>query len=105
MVLPAAGAQPPTGSGAAPVALLAPLQDTGGGTSSVGVGSEVFALLNGPLVWFVPGAVVGVPGLLVMLWIALQALGTLAWIPAVRRMSGEEMPIRRRRRPGQPLGA
>lgn len=106
VVLPASGPQPPSGSGAAPVALLAPLQDTGGGgTSSVGVGSEVFALLDGPLVWFVPGAAVGVPGLLVMLWIALQALGALAWIPAVRRMSGEEMLIRRRRRPGQALGA
>ncbi len=39
-----------------------PCRTAGGGTSSVGVGTEVFALLNGPLVWFVPGAVVGVPG-------------------------------------------
>ena len=98
-------AAPPPGPSAAPAARLAPLKETEGGTSPIGVGTEVFALLDGPLVWFVPGAAVGVPGLLVMLWIALQALGTLAWIPAVRRMSGEPMPIRRRRRPGQPLGA
>ena len=79
-MIPAA-APPPTGPGSAPAAVLAPLQDTESGTSSVGVGTEVFALLNGPLVWFVPGAVVGVPGLLVMLWIALQALGHIGLDP------------------------
>jgi hypothetical protein len=72
-----------------------------GQTSSLGVGTEVFAMLDGPLVWFVPGAAVGVPGLLVLLFIALQAAGALAWIPAVRRMSGDPVPIRRRRRPGR----
>jgi len=51
-------------------------------------------------VWFVPGAAVAVPGLLVVLFIALQAVGALAWVPAVRRMSGDPVPIRRRRRPG-----
>ena len=49
LVIPAA-APPPTGPGSAPAAVLAPLQDTESGTSSVGVGTEVFALLNGPLV-------------------------------------------------------
>jgi hypothetical protein len=79
---------------------MAPLSD-GGGTTGVSVGTEVFALLEGPLVWFVPGAAVGVPGLLVVLFIALQAAGALAWVPAVRRMSGEPVPMQRRRRPGQ----
>jgi hypothetical protein len=85
----------PTG-GAASVGRLA---DLGGpGTGSFGLGTDVVALLDAPLVWFVPGAVVGVPGLLVLLWIALQAVGALAWIPAVRRMSGEPIATRRRRR-------
>jgi hypothetical protein len=82
-----------------PVARMAPMP--AGQTSSFGVGTEVFAMLDGPLVWFVPGAAVGVPGLLVLLFIALQAAGALAWIPAVRRMSGDPVPIRRRRRPGR----
>jgi hypothetical protein len=83
-----------------PVGRMAPLSD-GSGTTGVSVGTEVFALLEGPLVWFVPGAAVGVPGLLVVLFIALQAAGALAWVPAVRRMSGEPVPMQRRRRPGQ----
>jgi hypothetical protein len=85
---------------------VAPLNDIERGTSSIGVGTEVFALLDGPLVWFVPGAAVAVPGLFVLLFVALQALGAMAWVPAVRRMSGEDpLPLRRRRRPGEALGA
>ena len=75
------------------------LADLGGpGTGSFGLGTDVVALLDAPFVWLVPGAAVGVPGLLVLLWIALQAVGALAWIPAVRRMSGEPLATRRRRR-------
>lgn len=70
----------------------------GGSDGGTGVGLELFALLDGAHVWFVPAAAVGVPGLLVVLWVALQAVGAIAWIPAVRRMSGEE-PQRRRPRP------
>ncbi|MGH2392400.1 MAG: hypothetical protein ACRDGH_02745 [Candidatus Limnocylindria bacterium] len=82
--------------GAASVGRLA---DLGGpGTGSFGLGTDVVGLLDAPLVWFVPGAAVGVPGLLVLLWIALQAVGALAWIPALRRMSGEPLATRRRRR-------
>ena len=91
-------ARPPSASGTPhTVGRLAPFSD--GQTSSFGIGTEVFALLDGPLVWFVPGAAVAVPGFLVVLFIALQALGALAWVPAVRRMSGDAVPIRRRRRP------
>jgi hypothetical protein len=86
--------EPPS---AGPAARMAPLPE--GQTSSIGIGTEVFALLEGPLVWFVPGAAVGVPGLLVLLFIALQAAGAMAWLPAVRRMSGDPVPVRRRRRP------
>jgi hypothetical protein len=78
---------------------MAPLSDAQGG-AGIGIGTEVFALLEGPLVWFVPGAAVGVPGLLVVVFIGLQAAGAMAWIPAVRRMSGEPVAMQRRRRPG-----
>lgn len=60
------------------------------------VGVELFGLLDGDFVWFVPAASVAVPGLLVILWVLLQTIGALAWIPAVRRMS-EESEDRRRR--------
>ncbi len=98
-VVAAVPAPPPAGpSSGQPAARIAPLSDSD--TGGVGLGSEVFALLEGPLVWFVPGAVVGGPGLLILLFIALQAAGAMAWIPAVRRMSGDPVPIGRRRRPG-----
>jgi hypothetical protein len=35
--------------------------------------------------WAVPGVVVGVPGLLVMLAVLLQAGGAGAWLPIARR--------------------
>ena len=91
----AAGPSVPT-DGAASVGRIAEL--SGANTGLIGLGTDVLALLDAPLVWFVPGAVVGVPGLLVLLWVALQAVGALAWIPAVRRMSGEPLAARRRRR-------
>ena len=98
-VIVAVPAAPPSASGPpASVGRMAPLTDRE--TSSIGLGTEVFALLEGPLVWFVPSAVMGGPGLLILLFVALQAGGALAWIPAVRRMSGEPVPIQRRRRPG-----
>jgi hypothetical protein len=108
---PGPASTPPPGATAEPVAVGGPSVPTGGagsvgriaelggaGSGSVSLGSEVLALLDDPFLWFVPGAVVGVPGLLVLLWIALQAVGALAWIPAVRRMSGEPLATRRRRR-------
>jgi hypothetical protein len=57
--------------------------------------ADLLGLLGEPFEWFVPGAVVGVPGLLVLLFVALQALGVLAWVPAVRRLGGDD----RQRRP------
>jgi hypothetical protein len=98
-VVAAVPAPPPAGpTSGQPAARIAPLTDSD--TGGVSVGTEVLALLDGPLVWFVPGAVVGGPGLLILLFIALQAAGAMAWIPAVRRMSGDPVPLGRRRRPG-----
>ncbi|MGH2428304.1 MAG: hypothetical protein ACRDGV_05380 [Candidatus Limnocylindria bacterium] len=51
------------------------------------IGLEAFELLNGVEI-FIPGLVVGGPGLLVLLWIALQTIGGVAWMPAVRRLRG-----------------
>lgn len=51
----------------------------------------------GSFEWVVPAAVVGVPGLLVIVaWVAAQTGAALIWIPAVRRFREE----RRRARPG-----
>jgi hypothetical protein len=53
------------------------------------LGTGGFGTLGGIALWSVPAAVVSVPGVLILLWIGLQALGVLAWIPAVRRLRGE----------------
>lgn len=39
--------------------------------------------------WLVPAAVVGGPGLLVLLWLALQLVAGLVWLPAARRIRGD----------------
>jgi hypothetical protein len=39
--------------------------------------------------WLVPGAMLTVPGLLLLLAIAAQAFGALAWLPLVRRKIGD----------------
>jgi Bacterial Ig domain len=46
--------------------------------------------------WLVPGAVVAGPGLLVLLWLAIQVIAGMIWLPAARRVRGQEE--RRRRR-------
>jgi hypothetical protein len=56
----------------------------------VQVGTGTLTVLDGFDTWSVPAAVVGVPGLLVVLWVALQTVGALAWIPAVRRLRGND---------------
>lgn len=92
----AGGGSVGTGGASGPVGRIAELNEAGVG--SIGLGADVFGLLDGELIWFVPGAAVGVPGLLVLLWIALQTVGALAWVPAIRRMGGVPAAARRRRR-------
>lgn len=87
---PVAGAgvtTPPTGGGGGggPTAPRIPAEP-----AAVSVGTGTLTVLDGFDTWSVPAAVVGVPGLLVVLWVALQTVGALAWIPAVRRLRGEE---------------
>ena len=56
--------------------------------------------------WLVPAAPVAVPGLLVILWVLLQGIGALAWIPSVRRMADESAAQPRRLGgPERPAGA
>ena len=62
------------------------------------LGSGVVGVLAGVEVWAVPAATIAVPGLLVLLWIALQAAGAVAWLPAARRLKVETGPRQRRRR-------
>ena len=54
------------------------------------LGSMDVDLFAGVDVWSVPAATLGVPGILLIGWVALQAVGALAWIPAVKRLSGDE---------------
>jgi hypothetical protein len=86
-VPPASGGPSSSGSGegtveAAPALRLEP--------EELKLNAELFDLLGSPQVWFVPAAAIGAPGLLVLLWVALQTFGTLAWLPSVRRMRGQE---------------
>lgn len=38
----------------------------------------------------VPAAAIAVPGIVLLIWLGLQAIGALAWIPAVRRLRGRD---------------
>ena len=58
-------------------------------------GSDAAQVTLGPLgvvaglgVWAIPGAVISGPGLLVIVWVSLQAGAAAAWLPAVRRLRG-----------------
>jgi len=48
-------------------------------------------------IWAVPAATIALPGLLVLIWVAFQAGGAIAWMPAVRRLQGKDDPRRRAR--------
>ena len=47
--------------------------------------------------WAVPGALLTGPGLLLLVLIAAQAMGALAWLPVVWKKVGAFGPGRRRR--------
>ena len=57
-----------------------------------GLGDAALAALDGVpgglLAWTYPAAILGVPGLLLLIAIGAQALGALAWLPFVRRRLG-----------------
>jgi len=94
----AGGSEPRGGGGAGDAPSGQALQVarvTDESAADAGVGVELLGLLDADFVWFVPAASVGVPGLLVILWVALQAIGAFAWIPVVRRMADPSDPRRR----------
>jgi hypothetical protein len=53
-------------------------------------GTDGVAVLASDAVFAVPAALLGGPGLLLILWVALQTLGAATWIPAVRRLRGKD---------------
>ena len=53
------------------------------------IGLGQIGMVGGVTIWVVPAAVIGVPGMLVIVWVILQAAGVLAWVPAMRRLRGE----------------
>lgn len=95
--VPAGPADGPTGGDGLPAATERGVPVTPDGrlfptdpaTGEVGVdigGVDLF----GDAVWAVPAATIAGPGLLVLLWLALQAIGAAAWMPSVRRLRGEQ---------------
>ena len=80
----------PGDGAAAPVAVDAPR--VAFDEPQLDLGSMDVDLLAGVEIWSVPAATLGVPGILLLVWVALQAVGALAWIPAVRRLRGDEEP-------------
>lgn len=64
----------------------------------LGLGVGAIGVLAGVEVWVVPAAAIGGPGLLVLLWVALQAAGAAAWLPAARRLKDANGPRAGRRR-------
>lgn len=88
---PGLAVEPPGGDDAAPSAdhpVTVPLQDDASVALSV-TGGDV---LSGAAMFAVPAAVIGGPGLLILLWVLLQTLGAVTWIPAVLRLRGTERP-------------
>jgi hypothetical protein len=78
---PGAGTSPPVGIDAPRIASDDPRLE---------IGSLAVALLAGAEIWSIPAATLGVPGVILIIWVGLQAAGALAWIPAVRRLRGQE---------------
>jgi hypothetical protein len=81
------GDDPPPGA-----AFTMPVANQGGSAAGAaifeGFGSEFAALFGRAFDWAVPGLVLSVPGMLLVLAIAAQAVGAFAWLPIVRRRIG-----------------
>lgn len=67
--------------------------DSGDGLGDLGV--RILGGLDVSQIWFVPAGLLGGPGLLVILWVALQVTAGMAWLPATRRLRGDERQERR----------
>jgi hypothetical protein len=87
-----------------------PATDAGPGGAGAGTPDEPILRIDASLLfgggafeWVVPAAAVGVPGLVVIAWVAAQTGAALVWIPAVRRFREERR--RRHRLAVSPVGA
>jgi hypothetical protein len=69
----------------------------GADTGGVGLSSTSLAFSGGVFAWAVPGAVLAVPGMVVVLAVGLQVLAGAVWLPIARRRLGT-FGVRRRRR-------
>ena len=67
------------------------------GGTAVGDGGAAIPITLGSIgvlgaidVWIVPGLLYGIPGVLIIAFVLLQLGGAAAWIPAIRRLRGDE---------------
>ncbi len=75
------------------------------GGAPISLDGESLAAFGSDFQWMVPGLVLTFPGLLIVLFVVLQAVGALAWLPVVRRRLGGTGPgldAVARRTPGTP---
>ena len=86
-----------SGGGGAPVEIRPGglgVRATPAGSNALNVGGlgsvDAFGL------WLVPGTIIAGPGLLAIIWLLIQVLAGLVWLPAARRVRGREDARRRR---------
>ena len=53
-------------------------------------GLDAISFMDNGFAWFIPGFAAGVPGLLIILVLLLQMAAGSAWLPAVRRLRGDQ---------------
>lgn len=86
------GLTPPGGAGSPVSVNVSPLgavERTASG-SSVPISLGPLGVLGGVDIWIVPSLLIAMPGLLLVVFVALQGVGALAWVPAIRRLRGDE---------------
>jgi hypothetical protein len=81
---PAAGVSPSEPAAIRPAVAIG--EEDGG--VDLGIGAE--DVMSGVEVYAVPAAAIAVPGIVLLIWLGLQTIGALAWIPAVRRLRGRD---------------
>jgi hypothetical protein len=78
----------PSVDGTAPVELVGVPRPAPEERTAISLGP--LGLLRSVDVWIVPTLLFGGPGLLIVAFVVLQAVGALAWIPAIRRLRDDE---------------
>ena len=104
---PSGSPAPGTGAGFGPGTGVGNPSPEGRGGLRDSLEPEGVPLTLGPLgvlgtlhIWIVPGALLGIPGLLIVLFVLVQTAGAAAWIPAIRRLRGTHAPHARATAPG-----